>query len=143
MTYDVIVIGAGLSGMTCAIALAQAGKRVAVLAPGHGTLPMHSGCFDLLGYDIDGNLDEVLEVFDREIGLDRLKALHINDSQNPLGARKDRHARIGEGHLGTEAIRNVIYDPRLMGLPCILETPQESLAGYGDEIAMLKGEKEN
>lgn len=95
------------------------------------------------GYDIDGNLDEVLEVFDREIGLDRLKALHINDSQNPLGARKDRHARIGEGHLGTEAIRNVIYDPRLMGLPCILETPQESLAGYGDEIAMLKGEKEN
>ena len=108
-----------------------------------GTIAAMNGNEDVKVYDIDGNLDEVLEVFDREIGLDRLKALHINDSQNPLGARKDRHARIGEGHLGTEAIRNVIYDPRLMGLPCILETPQESLAGYGDEIAMLKGEKEN
>ena len=56
MRYDVLVIGAGLSGMTCAIALAQAGKRVAVLAPGSGTLPMHSGSFDLLGYDSEGNV---------------------------------------------------------------------------------------
>ena len=89
------------------------------------------------GYDVVNSLDEILEDFDRIIGLDRLKALHINDSKNPLGARKDRHACIGEGHIGTEAIVRVITHPNLRGLPCILETPQDGLEGYADEIAML------
>lgn len=90
------------------------------------------------GYDVVNSLDEILEDFDRIIGLDRLKALHINDSKNPLGARKDRHACIGEGHIGTEAIVKVITHPKLAGLPCILETPQDGLEGYADEIAMLR-----
>lgn len=90
------------------------------------------------GYDIIGNLDGVLEEFDQIIGLSKLKAMHINDSLNPRGARKDRHACIGEGHIGLEAILNVITHPKLAGLPCILETPQENLAGYGREIAMLR-----
>ena len=90
------------------------------------------------GYDVVNSLDEILEDFDRIIGLDRLKALHINDSKNPLGARKDRHACIGEGHIGTEAIVKVITHPKLAGLPCILETPQDRLECYADEIAMLR-----
>lgn len=90
------------------------------------------------GYDVVNSLDEILEDFDRIIGLDRLKALHINDSKNPLGARKDRHACIGGGHIGTEAIVKVITHPKLAGLPCILETPQDGLEGYADEIAMLR-----
>ncbi|MDD7718551.1 MAG: deoxyribonuclease IV [Eubacteriaceae bacterium] len=90
------------------------------------------------GYDVVNSLEEILEDFDRIIGLDRLKALHINDSKNPLGARKDRHACIGEGHIGTEAIVRVITHPNLRGLPCILETPQDGLEGYADEIAMLR-----
>lgn len=89
------------------------------------------------GYDIINDLDGVLDEFDRVIGLDKLKALHINDSLNPTGARKDRHARIGEGHLGAETIINVINHPKLKGLPCILETPNE-LDGYAKEIQMLK-----
>lgn len=91
------------------------------------------------GYDIIEDLDGVLEEFDQVIGLDRLKALHINDSQNPRGARKDRHACIGEGQIGLDAILRVIHHPKLMGLPCILETPQEDLNGYGREIALLRG----
>lgn len=90
------------------------------------------------GYDIVNNLDEVLSEFDRVIGLSRLKALHINDSKNPMGAHKDRHACIGEGFLGKEAFIKVITHPLLQGLPCILETPQESLQGYGEEIKMLR-----
>ena len=90
------------------------------------------------GYDVVNSLDEILEDFDRIIGLDRLKALHINDSKNPLGARKDRHACIGGGHIGTEAIVKGITHPKLAGLPCILETPQDGLDGYADEIAMLR-----
>ena len=84
------------------------------------------------GYDVVNSLDEILEDFDRIIGLDRLKALHINDSKNPLGARKDRHACIGEGHIGTEAIVRVITHPQLVGLPCILETPQDRLECYAE-----------
>ena len=91
------------------------------------------------GYDITNDLDGVLAEFDRVVGLDRLKALHINDSKNPLGARKDRHACIGDGYLGTETIAKVLSHPKLAGLPCILETPQEDLEGYGREIEMLKG----
>lgn len=90
------------------------------------------------GYDIVNDLEGVLSEFDQVIGLDYLKALHINDSKNPCGARKDRHAKIGEGFIGVEAIAGVISNPRLAGLPCILETPQESLSGYGEEIKMLR-----
>ena len=86
------------------------------------------------------DLDGVLAEFDRIVGLTHLKALHINDSLNPCGAHKDRHAKIGEGHIGTDAMVRIIRHPKLAGLPCILETPQESLAGYGEEIAMLKKE---
>lgn len=89
------------------------------------------------GYDIAGDVDAVLDEFDRVIGLDKLKALHINDSLNPVGAHKDRHAKIGEGHLGFEAIHRIVHHPKLVGLPCILETPNE-LDGYAREIAMLK-----
>jgi len=89
------------------------------------------------GYDIAGDLDGVLTEFDRVIGLDRLKAIHINDSKNPLGARKDRHAKIGEGFIGTEALARVINHPALRALPFLLETPNE-LDGYAAEIALLK-----
>ncbi len=89
------------------------------------------------GYDIAGDLDGVLDEFDRVIGLERLKALHINDSQNPVGAHKDRHAKIGEGCIGYEAIARVVNHPKLKGLPCILETPNQ-LPGYAREIEMLK-----
>ena len=90
------------------------------------------------GYDIVNDLDGVLEEFDRVIGLPKLRALHINDSLNPLGSHKDRHARIGEGTIGTEAMLRVLSHPKLQGLPCILETPQKELTGYGAEIAMLR-----
>ncbi len=89
------------------------------------------------GYDIAGNLDGVLEEFDRIIGLERLKAIHLNDSLNPLGARKDRHARIGEGQIGFEALARVVCHPRLRHLPFYLETPNE-LDGYAREIAMMR-----
>lgn len=91
------------------------------------------------GYDVAGDLEGVLAEFDRVIGLDKLKALHINDSKNPLGAHKDRHACIGDGYLGVETIAAVLGHPKLEGLPCILETPQEDLAGYGREIELLRG----
>lgn len=89
------------------------------------------------GYDIAGDLDGVLTEFDRVIGLHRLKAVHVNDSLNPLGAHKDRHARIGEGYLGAEALGRVVRHPALAGLPFVLETPNE-LEGYAKEIALLK-----
>ena len=89
------------------------------------------------GYDIIGDLDGVLEAFDRVVGLARLRAVHINDSMNPPGSRKDRHARIGEGTLGTEAILRVITHPALQGLPFLLETPTDG-AGHGEEIALLR-----
>ncbi len=89
------------------------------------------------GYDIVNNLDEVLEEFDKIIGLDRLKAIHINDSKNELGAHKDRHEKIGEGTIGTEAFERIINHPKLRNLPFYLETPNE-LDGYEKEIALLK-----
>jgi deoxyribonuclease-4 len=89
------------------------------------------------GYDIVNDLDGVLETFDRVVGLDRLRAIHLNDSMNPLGARKDRHERIGHGHLGLEAITRIINHPTLRHLPFLLETPNE-LPGYGEEIALLR-----
>ena len=107
------------------------------------TLPDKMGvCLDTChvsdaGYDIVHDLDGVLTDFDRVIGLDRLKAVHVNDSLNPCGARKDRHARIGEGHLGLETFRRIVNHPALSGLPMVLETPNE-LPGYAREIALLK-----
>ena len=92
------------------------------------------------GYDIIHNLDGVLEEFDRIIGMDRLKALHINDSMNPPGSHKDRHARIGEGEIGLEAIARVVCHPQLKGLPMELETPND-LAGYAREIALLRAQE--
>ena len=89
------------------------------------------------GYDIAGNLDAVLEEFDREIGLCRLRALHLNDSKNPVGSHKDRHERLGEGYLGIETFYKIIEHPALKGLPMILETPNE-LDGYAAEIALLR-----
>lgn len=91
------------------------------------------------GYDIIHDLDGVLDEFDRVIGLEKLHAMHINDSMNPMGAHKDRHAKIGEGHLGVETIKNVITHPKLKDLPFILETPNE-LDGYAAEIALLRKE---
>ena len=92
------------------------------------------------GYDIVHDLDGVLETFDKHIGLDRLKALHINDSLFPLGCHKDRHAPIGQGCIGADALLAFVNHPALNRLPMILETPQEDLSGYAREIALLRGE---
>lgn len=89
------------------------------------------------GYDIVNNLDGVLEEFDKVIGLDRLKAIHINDSKNPFESHKDRHEKIGEGSIGTEAFERIINHPKLRNLPFYLETPNE-LDGYAKEIALLR-----
>ena len=88
-------------------------------------------------YDIVNNLDGVLEEFDKVIGLDRLKAIHINDSKNPFAAHKDRHEKIGEGSIGTEAFERIINHPSLKELPFYLETPNE-LDGYKKEIEILR-----
>ena len=89
------------------------------------------------GYDIVNDLDGVLAEFDRIIGLERLKEIHLNDSLNDLDSHKDRHARIGEGKIGLEALVRVINHPELRELPFILETPNDD-AGYAAEIALLK-----
>lgn len=89
------------------------------------------------GYDIVGDLDGVLNRFDRVIGLHKLKAIHLNDSQNPLGAHKDRHAKIGEGFIGFEALKRITVHPALKDLPFYLETPND-LSGYAKEIAMMR-----
>mgnify|MGYP000092154704 FL=1 len=89
------------------------------------------------GYDIVNDLDGVLTEFDRIIGLDHLKAIHLNDSLNPLGSHKDRHARIGEGQIGLDALVRVIRHPALEGKPFILETPNDD-EGWTREIALLR-----
>ena len=89
------------------------------------------------GYDIAGDLDGVLAEFDRVIGLGRLRAVHLNDSMNPRGAHKDRHAKIGAGEIGLEALVRAINHPKLRGLPFILETPNDA-AGYAAEIKLLR-----
>ena len=99
-------------------------------------------CFDTChvfdaGYDIVNNLDAVLDEFDQVIGLERLKAIHLNDGKNPIGSRKDRHAKIGEGCIGTEALVRIINHPALRALPFCLETPND-VHGYAEEIALLK-----
>ena len=89
------------------------------------------------GYDIINNLDGVLEEFDRIIGLDKLKAVHLNDSLNPPGSHKDRHACLGQGCIGLEALGKVVRHPALRELPFVLETPNE-LPGYQKEIALMR-----
>ena len=93
------------------------------------------------GYDIVGNLDGVLDEFDRIIGLDRLHAIHMNDSKNPFESHKDRHEKIGEGSIGLDAMKNIINNPRIKHLPVFLETPNE-LDGYKAEIELLKLNRE-
>jgi len=90
------------------------------------------------GYDIAGDLDGVLDEFDRVVGLDRLKAIHMNDSMNMLGAHKDRHEKIGKGKIGLDALVRVMNHPKLRDLPFYLETPCD-LQGYKSEIALLRG----
>ena len=89
------------------------------------------------GYDIVNHLDDVLEQFDKVIGLNRLYAIHLNDSKNPLASHKDRHEVIGGGNIGLEALVNVVNHPALKNLPFYLETPNE-LPGYAAEIALMR-----
>lgn len=100
-------------------------------------------CFDTChvwdgGYDIAGDLEGVLNDFDRIIGLGRLRAIHLNDSMNVLGSHKDRHEKIGQGNIGIEAFERIINNKRLKGIPFFLETPNE-LPGYKAEIELLRG----
>lgn len=97
------------------------------------TCHVHDG-----GYDIVNDLDGVLDEFDRVLGIDRLRAVHINDSKNPCGAHKDRHERIGQGYIGIDAFERIVTRPALRDLPFILETPNE-LPGYAAEIELLRG----
>ncbi len=101
------------------------------------TCHIHEG-----GYDIIDNLESVLDEFDHLVGLDRLQAIHLNDSKNPRGAHKDRHEKIGEGHIGIDAIARIVTHPKLTNMPFYLETPNE-LDGYAKEIAMLRSIVEN
>jgi len=89
------------------------------------------------GYDIAGDLDGVLEEFDKVIGLGRLRAVHLNDSMNPLGSHKDRHQKLGEGSIGLDALERIVNHPALRELPFYLETPND-LDGYAREIALMK-----
>ena len=90
------------------------------------------------GYDIVENLDDVLDEFDRIIGLDKLHAIHLNDSKNAIDSHKDRHEVIGGGNIGLEAIAQITAHPKLRDLPFYLETPHDKVAEYGDEIALIK-----
>ena len=104
--------------------------------------PAHLGvCLDTChvysaGYDVAGDLDGVLREFDRIVGLDRLKAVHLNDSMTPFGSHKDRHACIGKGTIGADALRRIVRHEALKDLPFVLETPNE-LPGYAEEIRFL------
>ncbi|EGY80311.1 deoxyribonuclease IV [Peptoniphilus indolicus] len=100
------------------------------------TCHIHEG-----GYDIVNDLDGVLEEFDKIIGLERLKAIHLNDSKNPIGAHKDRHEEIGKGHIGLEAIRRIINHEKLRALPFYLETPLDN-EGHKIEIELLRSMRE-
>ena len=109
--------------------------------------PMVGVCLDTChvhdgGYDISGDPDGVLAEFDRVIGLERLKAIHLNDSKNPVGAHKDRHEKIGDGYLGIEGITRIIKHPALRDLPFYLETPND-VEGYAKEIALLRSIRED
>ena len=94
------------------------------------------------GYDIVNDFNGVLDEFDRIVGLDMLKAIHLNDSKNMCGSKKDRHEKIGKGYIGEKAIRKIINDERIKHLPFILETPHEDLIGYKEEISFVKSMRE-
>ncbi len=96
------------------------------------TCHVHDG-----GYDLAGHLEQVLEEFERIVGLEHLKALHLNDSMNPCGARKDRHQKLGQGYLGKDTMERIVNHPLLQGRPMVLETPNE-LDGYEEEIRLLR-----
>lgn len=89
------------------------------------------------GYDVVNNIEGILDEFDSIIGIDRLKAIHINDSMNPMGSHKDRHEKIGQGNIGIEGLKSVVTCKRLQGLPFILETPNDD-AGYKAEIELIR-----
>ncbi len=91
------------------------------------------------GYDIVNNLDGVLDEFDKIVGLKYLKALHINDSKNPIGSHKDRHEQIGKGYIGLDTFVNIVNNPRLKELPMFLETPWDNELDYKNEIDLLRG----
>lgn len=115
--------------------------RTAAIADGRLTAKI-GVCLDTChvwdaGYDIVNDLDGVLAEFDRIIGLEFLKAIHINDSKNDCGARKDRHEKLGQGMIGAEALKRVVRHPLLQGKPFILETPNED-EGYRQEIATIR-----
>lgn len=130
---DLVPSGAPAVSESLAVSGASVqGARAPRLGVCIDTCHLHDG-----GYDIVHDLDAVLNEFDNIIGLDRLKACHLNDSMNDAGSRKDRHAKIGEGHIGLEALSAVINHPVLKNLPFILETPNE-LPGYAKEIALLR-----
>lgn len=110
--------------------------------PSASRLPPLGVCLDTChvwdgGYDVAGDLDGVLDAFDRIVGLGRLKAIHLNDSMNACGAHKDRHERLGKGKIGLDALARVVNHPKLRDLPFYLETPCD-LQGYKEEIALLK-----
>ena len=90
------------------------------------------------GYNIVDSLDSVLEEFDKIIGISNLKAIHINDSKNPIGSHKDRHEQIGKGNIGIDAFKQIINNKYLKNLPFILETPQSDILGYASEISILR-----
>lgn len=90
------------------------------------------------GYDIVNNLDEVLNEFDQIVGLNRLHAIHINDSKNPFKSHKDRHEKIGHGYIGQDTFEKIINHPKISHLPFYLETPHDDIQGYADEISLLK-----
>ena len=123
-------VGRSFEELRAIMDASRAGDRLGVCLD---TCHVHDG-----GYDIVNRLDEVLEEFDRIIGLERLKAIHLNDSKNPLGSRKERHEKIGQGSIGLAAMERIINHEALRGLPFYLETPNE-LDGYAAEIRLLRG----
>ena len=123
-------VGRSFEELRAIMDASRAGDRLGVCLD---TCHVHDG-----GYDIVNRLDEMLEEFDRIIGLERLKAIHLNDSKNPLGSRKDRHEKIGQGSIGLAAMERIINHEALRGLPFYLETPNE-LDGYAAEIRLLRG----
>ena len=126
-------VGRSFEELRAIMEAAKAGDRLGVCLD---TCHVYDG-----GYDIVNNLDGVLEEFDRVVGLQRLKAIHLNDSKNPFASHKDRHEKIGEGSIGLEAMVRIINHPQLRHLPFYLETPNE-LPGYAQEIALLRSRYE-
>lgn len=123
-------VGRSFEELRAIMDASRAGDRLGVCLD---TCHVHDG-----GYDIVGRLNDVLEEFDRVIGLARLKAIHLNDSKNPMGSHKDRHEKIGQGTIGLPAMERIINHEALRGLPFYLETPNE-LDGYAAEIRLLRG----